>query len=125
METLEYVAALALETARDLGVNPERLEAELRKGDVAAFVVEPVQGKGVNLPAPGYLREAEKRPNLTVLTHTLVDRVELDGHRALHDAAENQHRIVGAQAGQCQRADGHRHPQGPQHGRGQPHPSRM
>jgi ornithine--oxo-acid transaminase len=34
------------------------LEVELRRGDVAGFVVEPVQGKGVNLPAPGYLREA-------------------------------------------------------------------
>jgi ornithine--oxo-acid transaminase len=34
------------------------LEAELLKGDVAAFVVEPVQGKGVNIPKPGYLREA-------------------------------------------------------------------
>lgn len=36
----------------------EALEQELRKKDVAAFVVEPVQGKGVNLPSPGYLREA-------------------------------------------------------------------
>jgi ornithine--oxo-acid transaminase len=36
----------------------DALEQELRKGDVAAFVVEPVQGKGVILPAPGYLREA-------------------------------------------------------------------
>ena len=34
------------------------LEAELRKRDVAAFIVEPVQGKGVNIPSPGYLREA-------------------------------------------------------------------
>lgn len=34
------------------------LEQELQKKDVAAFVVEPVQGKGVNLPAPGYLRDA-------------------------------------------------------------------
>jgi len=34
------------------------LEEELRRGDVAAFVVEPVQGKGVNLPSPGYLRDA-------------------------------------------------------------------
>lgn len=34
------------------------LEQELRKKDVAAFIVEPVQGKGVNLPSPGYLREA-------------------------------------------------------------------
>lgn len=38
----------------DLGA----LEAELRKGDVAAFIVEPIQGKGVNIPSPGYLREA-------------------------------------------------------------------
>lgn len=30
----------------------------MRKKDVAAFIVEPVQGKGVNLPSPGYLREA-------------------------------------------------------------------
>jgi ornithine--oxo-acid transaminase len=36
------------------------LEAELQKGDVAAFVVEPVQGKGVNLAAPGYLLESQR-----------------------------------------------------------------
>jgi ornithine--oxo-acid transaminase len=36
------------------------LEAELRQGDVAAFVVEPVQGKGVNTAAPGYLRAAQQ-----------------------------------------------------------------
>jgi ornithine--oxo-acid transaminase len=34
------------------------LERELRDGDVAAFVVEPVQSKGVRIPSPGYLREA-------------------------------------------------------------------
>jgi ornithine--oxo-acid transaminase len=34
------------------------LEAELRRGDVAAFIVEPIQGKGVNIPSPGYLRDA-------------------------------------------------------------------
>jgi ornithine--oxo-acid transaminase len=34
------------------------LEAELLKKDVAAFVVEPIQGKGVNIPTPGYLRDA-------------------------------------------------------------------
>src|SRR5262245_47367381 len=34
------------------------LETELAKGDVAAFVVEPIQGKGVNIPSPGYLRDA-------------------------------------------------------------------
>jgi ornithine--oxo-acid transaminase len=36
------------------------LEAELKKGDVAAFVVEPVQGKGVNLAAPGFLLESQR-----------------------------------------------------------------
>jgi ornithine--oxo-acid transaminase len=36
------------------------LEAELEKGDVAAFVVEPVQGKGVNVAAPGYLLESQR-----------------------------------------------------------------
>jgi ornithine--oxo-acid transaminase len=36
----------------------EALERELRKGDVAAFIVEPIQGKGVHIPQPGFLREA-------------------------------------------------------------------
>ncbi|HVB44204.1 MAG TPA: aspartate aminotransferase family protein [Streptosporangiaceae bacterium] len=35
------------------------LEAELRKGDVAALIVEPIQGKGVHVPPPGFLREAQ------------------------------------------------------------------
>ena len=35
------------------------LEAELRKGDVAAFIVEPIQGKGVFLPPAGYLPQAQ------------------------------------------------------------------
>jgi ornithine--oxo-acid transaminase len=38
----------------------EALERELQRGDVAAFVVEPIQGKGVNIPSPGYLREAAR-----------------------------------------------------------------
>src|SRR5450756_339515 len=38
----------------------EALERELARGDVAAFVVEPVQGKGVNLPAAGYLEGAQR-----------------------------------------------------------------
>src|SRR6266536_4552159 len=33
----------------------EALETQLRREDVALFLVEPVQGKGVNLPPPGYL----------------------------------------------------------------------
>jgi ornithine--oxo-acid transaminase len=38
----------------------DALAAELGAGDVAAFVIEPVQGKGVNLPPPGYLAEAQR-----------------------------------------------------------------
>src|SRR5450759_254168 len=36
------------------------LRRELERGDVAAFVVEPVQGKGVNLPPSGYLPAAQR-----------------------------------------------------------------
>jgi acetylornithine/succinyldiaminopimelate/putrescine aminotransferase len=39
----------------------DALERELERGDVAALVVEPVQGKGVNLPPDGYLRGAQER----------------------------------------------------------------
>jgi ornithine--oxo-acid transaminase len=39
----------------------DALERELAARDVAAFVVEPVQGKGVNLPPPDYLAEAQER----------------------------------------------------------------
>jgi ornithine--oxo-acid transaminase len=35
------------------------LEAELRQEDVALFIVEPVQGKGVHLPSPDYLAQAQ------------------------------------------------------------------
>src|SRR6476659_3255413 len=38
----------------------EAIERELASGDVAALILEPVQGKGVNLPAPGYLRRAQE-----------------------------------------------------------------
>src|ERR1700730_264072 len=38
----------------------DALERELKVGDVAAFIVEPVQGKGVNLPAEGYLPGAQR-----------------------------------------------------------------
>src|SRR3984893_9775431 len=39
----------------------DALERELKVGDVAAFVVEPIQGKGVNLPPNGYLLAAQRR----------------------------------------------------------------
>jgi ornithine--oxo-acid transaminase len=38
----------------------DQLEAELARGDVAAFIVEPVQGRQVTLPPPGYLRAAQE-----------------------------------------------------------------
>ena len=40
--------------------DPDALEAQLRREDVALFLVEPVQGKGVNLPPPGYLERAQE-----------------------------------------------------------------
>ncbi len=38
----------------------EVLERELRRGDVASMIVEPIQGKGVYIPADGYLPEAQR-----------------------------------------------------------------
>ncbi|MHB8243667.1 MAG: aspartate aminotransferase family protein, partial [Solirubrobacteraceae bacterium] len=38
----------------------ERLEAQLRAKDVAAFIVEPVQGRMVTLPPFGYLKAAQE-----------------------------------------------------------------
>jgi acetylornithine/succinyldiaminopimelate/putrescine aminotransferase len=38
----------------------EALERELRQGDVAAFIVEPIQGKGVYIPRDDYLPEAQR-----------------------------------------------------------------
>ncbi|HZQ03888.1 MAG TPA: aspartate aminotransferase family protein [Gaiellaceae bacterium] len=38
----------------------EALEAELAREDVALFITEPVQGQGVILPQPGYLRGAQQ-----------------------------------------------------------------
>src|SRR5436190_7295357 len=40
----------------DLGALEEQLVSE----DVALFIVEPVQGKGVNIPSPGYLEGAQE-----------------------------------------------------------------
>src|SRR5579864_867723 len=38
----------------------DALERELRSEDVALFLVEPIQGKGVHLPPPGYLEKAQE-----------------------------------------------------------------
>ncbi len=38
----------------------DALDAELRAGDVAALIVEPIQGKGVHVAPPGYLAAARE-----------------------------------------------------------------
>jgi acetylornithine/succinyldiaminopimelate/putrescine aminotransferase len=36
------------------------LQREVRRGDVAALIIEPIQGKGVHIPPPGFLAAAER-----------------------------------------------------------------
>jgi ornithine--oxo-acid transaminase len=50
-------APLLPDTAIPLG-DLDALAAELRKGDVAAFIIEPVQGHGVLIPPDGFLTAA-------------------------------------------------------------------
>src|SRR3954466_14248233 len=38
----------------------DALEAQLRREDVAVFIVEPIQGKGINVPGHGYLAGAQE-----------------------------------------------------------------
>ncbi|MFC5799960.1 aspartate aminotransferase family protein [Streptomyces formicae] len=52
-------APLLPDTAIELG-DLAALERELKRGDVAGFVVEPVQGKGVHEPPPGFLLAAQQ-----------------------------------------------------------------
>ncbi|NEC69412.1 aspartate aminotransferase family protein [Streptomyces sp. SID9727] len=52
-------APLLPDTAIPLG-DLGALRRELKRGDVAALVVEPIQGKGVHAAPPGYLREAQE-----------------------------------------------------------------
>lgn len=52
-------APLLPDTAVALG-DLAALERELKRGDVAAFVVEPVQGKGVHPTPPGFLLAAQE-----------------------------------------------------------------
>lgn len=47
------------DTAVDLG-DLDQLRRELARGDVAALMVEPIQGKGVAVPPPGYLLAAQQ-----------------------------------------------------------------
>ncbi|MFE7781449.1 MULTISPECIES: aspartate aminotransferase family protein [Streptomyces] len=52
-------APLLPDTAIELG-DLAALERELKCGDVAGFVVEPIQGKGVHPAPPGFLRAAQE-----------------------------------------------------------------
>ena len=52
-------APLLPDTAVPLG-DLDALERELKKGDVAALIVEPIQGKGVLTGPPGWLRAAQE-----------------------------------------------------------------
>ncbi|MFC1418950.1 aspartate aminotransferase family protein [Streptacidiphilus cavernicola] len=52
-------APLLPDTALPLG-DLAALERELKKGDVAALIVEPIQGKGVHSTPPGYLKAAQE-----------------------------------------------------------------
>ncbi|MDQ0790524.1 ornithine--oxo-acid transaminase [Streptomyces sp. B3I7] len=52
-------APLLPDTAVPLG-DLDALARELKKGDVAALIVEPIQGKGVHEAPPGYLRAAQE-----------------------------------------------------------------
>ncbi|WP_030023875.1 aspartate aminotransferase family protein [Streptomyces monomycini] len=52
-------APLLPDTGIEMG-DLDALERELRRGDVAAFIVEPIQGKGVHPTPPGFLRAAQE-----------------------------------------------------------------
>ncbi|WP_405640616.1 aspartate aminotransferase family protein [Streptomyces uncialis] len=52
-------APLLPDTAVPLG-DLDALAGELHRGDVAALIVEPIQGKGVHESPPGYLRAAQE-----------------------------------------------------------------
>ena len=72
----------------------DALEAELRREDVAVFLVEPVQGKGVNLPPAGLPRG--RAGALPPLRHALLRRRGADRLRPHRPAVRV--RALGARA---------------------------
>jgi acetylornithine/succinyldiaminopimelate/putrescine aminotransferase len=52
-------APLLPDTAVEMG-DLDALARELKRGDVAALIIEPIQGHGVYIPPPGYLRAAQE-----------------------------------------------------------------
>ena len=53
-------AAGARLRSRSRSATRRRSQAQLARGDVAALIVEPVQGKGVQPPPDGYLAAAQR-----------------------------------------------------------------
>ncbi|MBL1141024.1 MAG: aspartate aminotransferase family protein [Proteobacteria bacterium] len=53
----------------------EALEKALSRNDIAAFIVEPIQGKGVNIPPAGYLKQAQELCHLHK-TLFIVDEIQ-------------------------------------------------
>jgi len=80
--------AVFLDACRELGLERRRHHNEGDNEGYAPTLVTQRNGRRWST-YDAYLKPAMKRPNLTVLTHTLVDRVELDGHRAV--AVHGQH----------------------------------
>ncbi len=67
-----------------------QLEAELAKGNCAAFIVEPIQGEGgINLAPPGYLEEA-RRLCTEHETLMIVDEVQTGFGRTGYNFAMNE-----------------------------------
>ncbi len=66
----------------------DALEKELRQGDAAAFIVEPIQGKGVYIPSEDYLPQAQAlcRKYGTVF---ICDEVQAGMGRPAWDAPAN------------------------------------
>ena len=79
------------------------LARELRRGDVAAFIVEPIQGKGVNLAPDEFWQEAQSlcRRHKALM---VIDEVQAGPRpvrdlllpRAVRDHARHHHRLQGA-----------------------------
>ena len=65
------------------------MEAELRAKDVAAFIVEPIQGRLVTLPPPGYLQAAQalcRRYGISPSTLKRKQRAARERPLPVHDA---------------------------------------